>query len=107
MVFADNSVSLLNNSITGYIIDADSEVPGDSFRDSVMINLEYPDGSGNMMAVSVSPDALGNFAFTGVPIGNHIIQIINQPDNDTIQQMVSITPGSNINLEIRFPADLW
>jgi len=106
-IFAPSSSSLLNNSVLGYVVDASSDVPGETFRDSVTINLIYPDGSGNMAIVSVSPDALGNFVFSGIPIGNHTLQVIHQPDKDTLSRLVSVVPGSTINMEIRFPADLW
>jgi len=104
---AANSADLLTNTVRGFIIDADREMPGTIYRDSVEVILTYPNGAGGVAAVSANPGADGSFNFAGVPIGNHTLRVIYQPDTDTVTYNLSVLPRSTVRLEIAFPADLW
>jgi len=106
-IIAPSTAALLNNGVEGYVVDADDEMPGALYRDSLRIRLTYPDGSGGLTVSSVNPTAEGNFSFTGVPIGNHRLEIIYLPDSDTAGFMVSVTPESVVRMAVTFPADLW
>jgi len=79
--FVPNISDLLTNSVSGYLLDADSEMPGFVYNDSISINLIYPDGSGNIATNSINPGANGDFTFSGIPVGNQTL--------------------------ILFPSDLW
>ena len=98
---------LFNNSIAGFVVDANHSRPGMTYKDSLTISLTYPDGSGGMTTATAAPSAAGNFAFTGVPVGNHTLTVIYQPDSDTVTYQVSVSPGSDMKLTVQFPADLW
>jgi len=106
-VIAVSGAALLNNGVEGYLVDADDEMPGAVYRDSLEIRLTYPDGVGSLTTSSISPTAEGNFSFAGVPIGNHKLEIIYTPDSDTTTFTVSVTPQSVVRIPITFPADLW
>jgi general secretion pathway protein G len=106
-VFIASTSTLLNNAVTGYLIDADNNIPGVDYSDSLVISLIYPDGSGGTASPAINPDANGSFAFTGVPIGNHTLQVVYIPQSDTIEYQLSVTPGNDAYIDIVFPADLW
>jgi prepilin-type N-terminal cleavage/methylation domain-containing protein len=106
-VFAPSRTVLLSNTVIGYLSDANHRPPGDVYRDSVAITITYPDGVGGMASPSGVPDAGGQFTFTGVPIGNHSVRIINIPDHDTLTVPVCVLPGVTTRLDLNFPVDLW
>ncbi|MEA3297403.1 MAG: hypothetical protein U9R56_06015, partial [candidate division Zixibacteria bacterium] len=106
-VFAGSSALLLNNTVKGFIVDADKNVPGTIYRDSIIIWLTYPDGLGNLTTATANPDWKGNFSFSNIPIGSHVMKVICIPDSDTVSYPVSVVPQSITRIEIVFPADLW
>ncbi len=106
-LIAAYSSDLLANTVSGYIVDGDREMPGIVYRDSILVRLIYPDGSGGFTIAVVYPDAGGNFSFAGVPVGNHVLEVIFAPETDTSSYAVCVTPRSTIRLDLVFPADLW
>ena len=106
-LFANSSADLLNNVVEGIVVDAGSTMPGADYKDSLVIHLTYPDGSGGYTTASTNPDAKGNFSFSNVPIGAPRLILIYLPDSDTVSYNVSINPSSVVKLSIVFPADLW
>ena len=106
-VIAVSSSALLGNSVQGYIVDADDEMPGAIYRDSLVIRLTYPDGSGNVTTSTASPTAEGSFSFSAVPIGNQRLSVIYTPDNDTSTYTISVMPQSDVKIAVTFPSDLW
>ncbi len=106
-VIAPSSDLLLNNSVSGYILDASNEIPGPLYKDSLSIELIYPDGAGNIAVVAAPADARGNFSFGNIPIGNHMLRIVFIPDSDTMTYNLCVLPGSDMNMEILYPTDLW
>ncbi len=104
---APSRAALVANELSGRISDATGDSPGTSFRDSVDVILFYPDGAGGISNISINPDETGAFSYTGIPIGNHRLQIISIPDADTVNYELSFVPGRNIAINIVFPADLW
>lgn len=106
-LIASGLTQLLTNSIRGVIHDASSDRPGDLYKDSLRLALSYPNGSGAMTNAVINPSGNGRFSFSGIPIGNHLLTAIYLPDNDTVLYQVTILPGRDLNLDIRFPSDLW
>ena len=106
-LFATSSSALLNNTVRGYLVDADDEMPGTIYRDSLQVRLTYPDGSGNLTTSAINPTAQGSFSFSGVPVGNQILSVVYIPDSDTTTYTVSVTPQADVKIAITFPADLW
>jgi prepilin-type N-terminal cleavage/methylation domain-containing protein len=106
-IFISGVGELFNNRLEGYITDANHSMPGIIYRDSLTVRLFYPDGAGSVTAVTTHPGVKGNFTFTGIPIGNHQLQVIYEPDSDTLTCPVGVTPGSTVKLNMVFPADLW
>ena len=106
-LFANSSADLLNNVVEGVVVDAGSAMPGADYKDSLVIRLTYPDGSGGYTTALTNPDAKGNFSLSNIPIGPHPLNVIYSPDSDTVSYNVSINPGSVVKLSIVFPTDLW
>ncbi len=104
---AASTAELLSNTVAGYVVDADRETPGTTYRDSLLLVIDYPDGLGGVTSAPTNPRADGSFSFAGIPIGNHTVRAIYTPDSDTVTYQVSVSPGSTVMLEIAFPADLW
>jgi general secretion pathway protein G len=102
-----SSADLLNNTISGYLLDADVDMPGTDYRDSLEISLLYPDGTGNITTTTIYPDANGSFYFSGIPVGNHLLRVVYIPDSDTVEYDLSVNPASGTYLDIVFPTDLW
>lgn len=104
---AQNGAELLSNTIQGTIADADGEPPGADFVDSVAIRLKYPDGAGAVQTATVNPDRSGLFSFNTIPIGNHRLELVYIPANDTTVYPVTVLPGRTTTLQIGLDADLW
>jgi prepilin-type N-terminal cleavage/methylation domain-containing protein len=98
---------LFNNSIEGLVVDANHSRPGMTYKDSLAITLTYPNGSGGLTVTNATPSAAGNFTFSGVPVGNHNLSVIYQPDSDTVNYQICVSPGSEVKMTVQFPADLW
>lgn len=106
-VITGSTTELLANTVEGTLADADQGLPGEIFRDSVLVRLTYPDGSGGLTTAAIAPDSHGYFRFTGVPVGNHGLSIIYIPDSDTVTLAITVCPGRDVKLDVVFPADLW
>ncbi len=106
-VFVSSSSELLSNTVRGIVLDADNQMPGAIYNDSLVVRLTYPDGSGSTTTATTNPDAKGSFSFTNVPIGRHTLRVIYIPDTDTVSFPVAVNPGSTLKLSLVFPADLW
>jgi len=106
-LIANSSADLLNNVIEGFAVDASYNMPGTTYKDSLVIRLTYPNGSGGTTTASTNPDAKGNFSFSNVPIGSHTLSVIYLPDSDTVSYNVGVNVGSVVKLSLVFPADLW
>jgi general secretion pathway protein G len=106
-LFANSSADLLNNVVEGVVVDAGSTIPGADYKDSLVIRLFYPDGSGGTTTALTNPNAKGNFSFSNVPIGAHTLSVIYLPDTDTVSYALSFNPGRVVKLSVVFPADLW
>ncbi len=104
---ATSTNDLLANSVDGYIVDANSQPPGIIYRDSVVIRIIYPNGTGGTTSQSMTPNISGLFSFSNIPIGNHTLQAIHLQTSDTMSYMVSVLPRQTAHIEIIFPADLW
>jgi len=106
-VIVASASDLLQNSVSGYAIDARGISPTGDDIDSLRIELVYPNGSGGMTTATTPPSADGSFAFSNVPIGNHTLRAIWLPAADTMSYSLSVPPGSNVRVEIIFPAAMW
>lgn len=98
---------LLSNQITGNVYDLDGTPPDDTYNDSISVRLTFPDGTGGTAVRSTNTDVGGYFSFDSIPIGNHNLNIIYIPENDTIKRFVSVSPGSNIYGEYYLASNVW
>ncbi len=106
-IFTSTSSSLLANNLYGYILDASGQAPGSVYKDSLIVTMRYPNGSGGYNNSSTLPDNNGNFSFTSLPIGVHTLSVIYIPDSDTVSYTVAINPESENKIAISLPADLF
>ena len=106
-VFAASTAALTSNTVKGFVVDANHDVPGSDETTSLTICITYPDGSGGTTTSTTKPDDCGNFSFSGVPIGAHTLNVVYESENDTAAYNVSVEPNSTVKLSITFPADLW
>lgn len=95
------------NRINGTVFDRSGTPPGHDFRDSVRIVLTVPDGSGALTTRTTAVTAGGYFTFDSIPIGNHNLDIIYLPDNDTLSRFVSVTPKSTPYNEYFLASSPW
>lgn len=106
-LIAPSVTDLLSNVVNGYVVDADNDLPGSVYADSLVVELVYPDGSGGLAVSSTLVTADGSFSFSGIPIGNHQMRLIYLPDSDTVALMTSVLPGKTTRTAVVFPVDLW
>jgi prepilin-type N-terminal cleavage/methylation domain-containing protein len=104
---ANSTADLLQNQVSGAVYDLDGTPPGNTYDDSVVLRLTIPNGTGGMLTKTANPDDGGYFSFDSIPIGNHDIQIIYQPDDDTLKRFVSVIPNSSLYSEYYLAADVW
>ncbi len=105
--FAAASADLLANDVSGYLLDANNDAPGVTYKDSVQMQLLYPDGSGGMTSATTGLTNSGNFSFASVPIGNHTLLAIHLLTNDTTAYQLSVSSGEHVKVRLIHPADLW
>ncbi|MEE9553666.1 MAG: prepilin-type N-terminal cleavage/methylation domain-containing protein [candidate division Zixibacteria bacterium] len=105
--FANSTVELLLNTVTGFVRDSNGAPPGDS-ASNVAITLYYPDGAGSITSSAISPSRAGEFSFSDIiPIGLHRIMAIVSGVADTASKYVVVNPGAITLTELRFTSSLW
>ena len=104
---AGSSSQLLINEVSGNVFDLDGTAPGPIYDDSVTVRLVFPNGSGGLTAKSSHVDLGGYFQFDSIPIGNHSLQLVYEPDDDTLTRPVTVTPGGVTYAEYRLTANVW
>ena len=103
-----NSVSdLLYNQVSVVVTDLGNSPPGSTYKDSVTVLLNYPNGAGGIATSSKSPAADGYVVFDSIPIGIHTLRTVYIPDNDTLRRKVNINPGSNSYSEVTLTGNHW
>lgn len=104
---AGSESELLRNKVAGVVLDADGTPPGIVYSDSIEVALNYPNGSGGM-ATRISPaDVGGYFAFDSIPMGNHDLQIVYLPEDDTVHRFVTVPPGATVYGEYFLAENYW
>jgi len=104
---ANSTADLLLNQVSGVVYDIDGTPPGSTYNDSVVLRLTIPNGTGGMLTKTSNPDAGGYFSFDSIPIGNHDIEVVYLPDNDTLKRFVSVLPNSSLYSEYYLAANVW
>ena len=104
---AHSTSDLLLTTVRGNIYDLDGTPPGADYDDSVTITITFPHGSGGTIITGLTPDAGGYFEFGSIPVGNHDLTIVYEPDDDTLTRFVSVLPGSAGYGEYRLTANVW
>ncbi|MEE8577512.1 MAG: prepilin-type N-terminal cleavage/methylation domain-containing protein [candidate division Zixibacteria bacterium] len=104
---AGSLADLTNNSATIILTDLSFSPPGSIFRDSVRLELSYPDGVGSIATTSRYPDDNGHTTFSGLPVGLHPLRVIYLPLSDTLNQLINIDPGDEYYDEIQLSREVW
>ena len=95
------------NQVNGLVLDLDGTPPGSTYADSVAVRLAIPNGSGGTATKSATVDIGGYFSFDSIPIGNHDIEVIYIPDDDTLRRFVSVLPASSPYGEYSLANNVW
>ncbi len=95
------------NQVRGVVFDRDGTPPGSTYRDSLAVRMTIPNGSGGTVTKSAAVDIGGYFAFDSIPIGNHDIEVIYLPDDDTLRRFVSVLPASSPYGEYSLANNVW
>jgi prepilin-type N-terminal cleavage/methylation domain-containing protein len=106
-LLAGSLADLLYNPVHLVIVDQKLVPPGSVYGDSLLLRLTYPDGAGGMTARSRSAFADGSVSFDSIPIGSHQLQVVYQPENDTLRRQVCVHPGQMAYIEIQYPREVW
>ncbi len=105
--FGTSLNDFLINGVDGVLLDLDGTPPGTVYLDSITVRLTFPNGSGGYSSLLTQPDIGGFFSFESVPIGNHDIEIVYGPTNDTLRRFVSIVPRSRHYGEYFLSQNVW
>lgn len=95
------------NQVRGVVFDRDGTPPGPTYMDSVEVRLTIPDGLGSTATKSTTVDVGGYFSFDSIPIGNHDLQVVYAPNDDTLIRFVSVLPASSPYGEYALSSDVW
>ena len=95
------------NRVSGLVRDLDGTPPGSTYMDSLAIRMNIPNGVGGTVTKSATIDIGGYFAFDSIPIGNHDIEVIYIPDDDTLRRFVSVLPASSSYGEYSLANNVW
>jgi prepilin-type N-terminal cleavage/methylation domain-containing protein len=106
-LFADSPSDLLANHVQGYVLDANKSVPGTVYKDSLVILLNHPNGTGSLTTESMHPTKDGYFSFSNIAIGNLTLTVIYTPKTDTMTVPITVYPSRDAKLSVIFPADLF
>jgi len=98
---------LVNNNVRAVVMDLDFTSPGTDNTDSVTFLLTYPDGFGSTATDTRTPEPDGFVEFDSIPIGQHTLRMVYEPDNDTISRVVNVSPGEDYYAEIQYYRDVW
>ncbi len=93
--FGRSTDELLYNTVSGTVLGNAGSPPGITYRDSVFVRLIAPNGTGGLTIRTNYVGLDGYFSFDSLPIGNHDLELIYIPDDDTLRRFVSILPGSS------------
>jgi|GEM_PF-299986 len=104
---APSTDALLHNRVSGTVVDLDGTPPGSVFKDSVRLLLTVPNGAGGIVGRSRYPDAGGYFQFDSIPVGNHALRLIYEPEDDTLDFFVSVSPNSRPYALYTLADDVW
>ena len=105
--FGTSVSDFLMNGVEGVLLDLDGTPPGTVYRDSITISMTHPNGSGGYTTQVTQPDLGGFFNFESVPIGNHDIELVYNPTNDSLKRFVSIVPNSRHYGEYFLSQNVW
>jgi len=89
---ARSTSDYLLNSVNGTIKDSQDSTPGNAFRDSVNINITFPNGTGGLQTKQYHPDSAGAFRLDSIPVGTHPLRIIFSPNADTVFRYLTVYP---------------
>lgn len=90
---ATSAAALTVNDVSAVITDINNAPPGITYKDSVDVVLEYPDGTGSMTTSTKNPAVDGSVQFNTIPIGIHKMLVIFTPTNDTLTRYANVDPG--------------
>ena len=97
----------LHNNFTGIVVDSRGTPPGIDCADSVRIELTVPNGTGGTDGRALYPGSDGVFIFDSLPVGMHSLNLIYQPNVDTLRRFVTILPRHKETETFKFASDYF
>jgi prepilin-type N-terminal cleavage/methylation domain-containing protein len=94
----------LRNGLAGVVEDAEGTPPDSILAGSVAVRITVPDGSGAWLSKLYRPDPGGAFTADSLPVGHHPLEIIFEPNADTLRRLVTIVPRNRGTVRFRFAA---
>jgi len=99
---SENTADYLSNTVYGMVRDVFDSVPAETWMDSVDVEFVVPDGTGGLDTMLTHPDSAGEFAFSEVPIGKHLIRAVFIPELDTLIRLVTVVPRQSSERVVKF-----
>jgi len=104
---ANSTNDLLINTINIVVTELNHNPPGSVYKDSILLSLVFPNGTGSYTTANKYPKSDGYTQFDSIPIGRHNLSMIYIPTNDTITRKVVVNPGQTNYLELSFYKNYW
>jgi prepilin-type N-terminal cleavage/methylation domain-containing protein len=104
---ASSTDDLLYNRVCGNVLDLNGTPPDTNYRDSIAVQLTFPSGSGSTTTKTATVVSGGYFQLDSVPVGNHRLEIVYSPSNDTLRRFVAVTPNSKVYSQYSLFSDHW
>ena len=101
---ADASADYLLNAVNGTILDAANEPPGAIYADSINVVITFPNGIGGLASKTYHPNSAGSFRLDSIPVGQHLVRAIYQPEADTVLRYLTVLPRNRNTVAYRFAA---
>jgi len=99
---ADSASDYISNNFNGIIKDSYDSLPGSDYKDSIDIEITIPNGSGSNITKIYNPESDGSFVFDSLPVGQHLINLIYKPANDTLTRFLNILPRHKSSATFNF-----
>jgi prepilin-type N-terminal cleavage/methylation domain-containing protein len=103
----DFTDALLRNRLTGNVFDMDGTPPGSTYKDSISVSLDIPNGLGGTIIKTTTPNAGGYFSIDSVPIGVHLLTMVYRPTSDSVTRGLALESGSPAYTEFNLSKNYW
>ncbi|MCH9031911.1 MAG: hypothetical protein IIB00_06590 [candidate division Zixibacteria bacterium] len=90
---AGNAADLLSVSLSCTIRGANGSPPGADSA-NLIATITYPDGAGSMASDTAVVSSIGQFSFSGLPVGIYSVRVVELIAGDTTEVALKALPGA-------------